>query len=153
MMKRLLIPALLALYACSSTEAVFSPLVFDTPAQDAPDGFYRNPILSGFYPDPSICRVGEDYWMVNSTFGYFPGLPVWHSTDLLHWEQCESALCRSDEFDVGNNNLVVGTFAPQISYNPKKGLYNLHFRRGLRKFLHNFLKSCFRAVEQPRDAS
>ena len=123
MMKRLLIPALLALYACSSTEAVFSPLVFDTPAQDAPDGFYRNPILSGFYPDPSICRVGEDYWMVNSTFGYFPGLPVWHSTDLLHWEQCESALCRSDEFDVGNNNLVVGTFAPQISYNPKNGLY------------------------------
>ncbi len=46
---------------------------------------YRNPILPGFYPDPSICRVGADYYLVNSSFAYFPGLPVSHSRDLCHW--------------------------------------------------------------------
>ncbi|HEY1113914.1 MAG TPA: family 43 glycosylhydrolase, partial [Chitinophagaceae bacterium] len=40
--------------------------------------YYTNPILAGFYPDPSICRVGEDYYLVNSTFAYFPGIPVFH---------------------------------------------------------------------------
>ena len=48
---------------------------------------YENPILPGFYPDPSICRVGEDYYLVNSSFEFFPGVPLWHSRDLLHWEQ------------------------------------------------------------------
>ena len=48
---------------------------------------YRNPVLPGFYPDPSVCRVGDDYYMVNSTFCYFPGVPVHHSRDLIHWEQ------------------------------------------------------------------
>lgn len=40
---------------------------------------YENPILPGFYPDPSICRVGEDYYLVNSSFEFFPGVPLWHS--------------------------------------------------------------------------
>ena len=48
---------------------------------------YRNPILSGFYPDPSLCRVGEDYYLVTSSFEYFPGLPLFHSRDLVHWQQ------------------------------------------------------------------
>ena len=48
---------------------------------------YTNPILSGFYPDPSICRVGNDYYLVTSTFCYYPGLPVFHSKDLVHWVQ------------------------------------------------------------------
>ena len=52
-------------------------------------GKFRNPILSGFYPDPSICRVGEDYYMVTSSFAYYPGLPIHHSKDLIHWEQME----------------------------------------------------------------
>ena len=47
---------------------------------------YRNPILRGMYPDPSIVRVGEDYYMVNSSFVFFPGIPVSHSRDLVHWE-------------------------------------------------------------------
>ena len=46
----------------------------------------QNPILKGFYPDPSICRVGEDYYLVNSSFSYFPGVPLFHSRDLGHWE-------------------------------------------------------------------
>lgn len=45
---------------------------------------YRNPIIPGFYPDPSICRVGEDYYLVTSSFEYFPGVPIFHSRDLIH---------------------------------------------------------------------
>lgn len=47
----------------------------------------NNPILSGFYPDPSICRAGDDYYIVNSSFVYAPGVPIFHSRDLAHWEQ------------------------------------------------------------------
>jgi xylan 1,4-beta-xylosidase len=47
---------------------------------------FTNPILPGFYPDPSICRVGDDYYLVNSTFAYFPGIPVFHSKDLVNWK-------------------------------------------------------------------
>mgnify|MGYP003050283594 CR=1 FL=1 len=57
----------------------------------------KNPVLSGFYPDPSICRVGEDYYMVNSSFAYFPGIPVFHSRDLAHWEQIGNALDREEQ--------------------------------------------------------
>ena len=57
---------------------------------------FKNPILSGFYPDPSICRVGEDYYMVTSSFVYFPGLPVFHSRDLVHWEQIGHAIHRPE---------------------------------------------------------
>jgi len=46
------------------------------------EDYYQNPIISGFHPDPSICRVGEDYYLVTSTFEYFPGVPVYHSKDL-----------------------------------------------------------------------
>ena len=48
---------------------------------------YENPIIPGFYPDPSICRVGEDYYLVNSSFEFFPGVPLWHSKDLANREQ------------------------------------------------------------------
>ncbi|MGN6376135.1 MAG: family 43 glycosylhydrolase, partial [Sphingomonas sp.] len=58
---------------------------------------YRNPILQGFYPDPSIARVGRDYYLVNSTFGWFPGLPVFHSRDLVHWTQIGNAIDRPDQ--------------------------------------------------------
>ena len=44
----------------------------------------KNPILAGFYPDPSIVAVNDDYYLVNSSFAYFPGLPVMHSKDLAH---------------------------------------------------------------------
>lgn len=56
---------------------------------------YSNPILPGCYPDPSICRVGKDYYLVNSTFGYYPGVPIWHSTDLVHWKQLGYVLNRA----------------------------------------------------------
>jgi hypothetical protein len=55
---------------------------------------YLNPIVAGFYPDPSICRVGHDYYLVNSSFNYFPGIPIWHSRDLVHWTQIGDVIDR-----------------------------------------------------------
>jgi beta-xylosidase len=54
--------------------------------------FYMNPILGGDYPDPSVVRVGKDYYMTHSSFEYYPGLLIWHSTDLVHWERLTYAL-------------------------------------------------------------
>lgn len=48
---------------------------------------YQNPIIRGFHPDPSICRVGSDYYLVTSTFEYFPGIALFHSRDLVNWKQ------------------------------------------------------------------
>ncbi len=78
----------------------------------------KNPILSGFYPDPSICRVGEDYYLVNSSFVYFPGVPVFHSKDLAHWEQIGNILDREEQFpvDEGEEEISRGIFAPTIRY-------------------------------------
>jgi beta-xylosidase len=45
---------------------------------------YQNPVLPGFHPDPSVCRVGSDYYLVTSSFEYFPGVPIFHSRDLVH---------------------------------------------------------------------
>ena len=61
------------------------------------EGKYTNPILSGGYPDPSICRVGDDFYMVNSTFEYFPGLPIHHSKDFVNWELIGYGLHREDQ--------------------------------------------------------
>lgn len=105
--------------------ALFTPVEYVTTNEPSvPEGYFRNPILPGFYPDPSICRVGDDYWMVNSSFAYFPGLPVWHSTDLIHWESCGPALSRSHDFFLAPpSNIVTGSYAPQITFNPANGLY------------------------------
>jgi len=77
----------------------------------------QNPILKGFYPDPSICRVGEDYYLVNSTFSYFPGLPVFHSKDLAHWEQIGNAMDRTTQLNLDGLGISRGLFAPAIRYN------------------------------------
>ena len=79
-------------------------------------GNFRNPILPGFYPDPSIVRVGPDFYLVNSTFGYFPGLPIHHSRDLVDWQQIGNAIDRPDQLDYGNDELTRGLFAASISY-------------------------------------
>ena len=56
-----------------------------------PGGTFANPVIGGFYPDPSVCRVGDDYYLACSSFEYFPGMPVFHSRDLVHWEQVGNA--------------------------------------------------------------
>ena len=75
-----------------------------------------NPILTGCYPDPSICRVGSDYYLVTSTFEYFPGLPVFHSTDLTTWTQLGHALDRTDQLDLSTVPSSGGLFAPTIRH-------------------------------------
>lgn len=78
---------------------------------------YDNPILAGFYPDPSICKAGSDYYMVNSTFCYFPGIPIFHSTDLIHWEQIGNVLDRQSQIPLEGTRLVNdGIYAPTIRY-------------------------------------
>lgn len=72
---------------------------------------YQNPIIPGFYPDPSVCRVGDDYFLVTSTFEYFPGIPVFHSRDLVNWEQIGYCIERKEQLPMG-----VNIFAPNIQY-------------------------------------
>ena len=79
-------------------------------------GEYRNPILSGYYPDPSITRVGDDYYLVNSSFTHFPGLPVFHSQDLTHWTQIGNAIDRPSQLNFDGLTVSRGVFAPDISY-------------------------------------
>lgn len=76
-----------------------------------------NPIMSGFYPDPTICAVGEDYYLVNSTFAYFPGLPIMHSKDLAHWEQIGNILDRESQLPLLKAGHSRGLFAPTLRYN------------------------------------
>lgn len=61
---------------------------------------YKNPVLPGFHADPSVCRSGDDFYLVNSTFQYFPGVPVFHSKDLIHWEQIGNCLTRQSQVDL-----------------------------------------------------
>lgn len=75
-----------------------------------------NPILAGFYPDPSICRVGEDYYLVTSTFAYFPGVPIFHSKDLAHWKQIGNILDRQEQLDLLGAKHSGGIYAPTIRY-------------------------------------
>ena len=85
-------------------------------ATAAGPGEYRNPILKGFYPDPSITRAGDDYYLVTSTFSYFPGIPVFHSRDLVNWTQIGNAIDRPDQLDFGKLGLSRGVFAPAIEH-------------------------------------
>src|SRR5690349_14590841 len=75
-----------------------------------------NPILPGCYPDPSVCRVGDTYWLVTSTFEYFPGLPVFRSTDLVTWEQVGHVIDRADQLDYQGVRYSQGLFAPTIRH-------------------------------------
>lgn len=75
-----------------------------------------NPILSGFYPDPSICKAGDDYYLVTSTFSFFPGLPVFHSKDLQNWKQVGNVISRPSQMDFMGENVSRGLFAPAVNY-------------------------------------
>lgn len=94
----------------------FGQQVNPNPWVQAPDAdakvTYTNPIIPGFYSDPSVCRVGDDYYLVTSTFEYFPGVPVFHSKDLVNWEQIGHAIHRLEQFPENLN-----TFAATIRHN------------------------------------
>ncbi|WP_221030799.1 glycoside hydrolase family 43 protein [Actomonas aquatica] len=96
-----------------SFEYTGNDTIFNLPLAD---GEYRNPVLAGYYPDPSICRVGEDYYLINSSFAHFPGIPVFHSTDLVNWTQIGNAIDRVDQMPADGLRITRGIFAPAISY-------------------------------------
>ncbi|MBE5768056.1 MAG: glycoside hydrolase family 43 protein [Clostridiales bacterium] len=80
-----------------------------------------NPILPGFYPDPSILRVEDDFYMITSTFSYYPGIPVFHSRDLRHWEQIGHVLDRPSQIPLDWRNISWGIYAPTLRFH--NGLY------------------------------
>lgn len=85
------------------------------------EDFYRNPVRTGFFPDPSICRVGDDYYMVNSSFIFFPCIPISHSRDLIHWEIIGHAITNLDWAHLDELEGGRGYWAPDISF--YKGRY------------------------------
>lgn len=99
---------------------------YSLPEDFDPQRHYINPILAGTYPDPSICRKGNDYYMVNSSFCYFPGIPVWHSTDLVNWKQIGYALDRPSQLTIKDGmGTNAGIYAPDIKYNPHNDTFYL----------------------------
>lgn len=87
-----------------------------------PDEFY-NPILQGCYPDPAITRKGDDYYLVCSSFAMFPGVPIFHSKDLVNWTQIGHVLDRTSQLDVHNTGISAGVYAPGITYNPNNNTF------------------------------
>ncbi len=107
---------------------VFSNFVYqgdDQVYKDNPlkaDEFY-NPILQGCYPDPSITRKGDDYYLVCSSFAMFPGVPIFHSKDLVNWKQIGHVLDRVSQLKVSDCGISAGIYAPQILYNPNNDTF------------------------------
>ncbi|MCG8697460.1 MAG: glycoside hydrolase family 43 protein [Bacteroidales bacterium] len=77
---------------------------------------YNNPVIPGFHPDPSVCRVGEDYYLVNSSFEWFPGIPIYHSKDLVNWKPIGHVLTRPSQLKMVDNKFSSGVWAPTIRY-------------------------------------
>jgi len=84
---------------------------------------YLNPILAGFYPDPSICRKGDTYYLVNSSFSFFPGVPIFESRDLVNWTQIGHVLDRQSQLPLEGQWVSGGIYAPAISYNPSNDTF------------------------------
>lgn len=91
-----------------------------TVAAAGQDHGYDNPVIKGFNPDPSVCRVGDDYYLVTSSFQYFPGVPLYHSKDLIHWEQIGHVLDRESQIKLKEARSWGGIYAPTIRYNNGK---------------------------------
>lgn len=116
--------ALLLSVAASAQTARFSYFTytgndarFDKPIDHSRQ--YFNPILAGYAPDPSICRAGNTYYLVNSSFTAYPGVPIYKSTDLVNWKSIGHVLDRESQLPLRRQNVSGGIFAPAISYNAK----------------------------------
>jgi len=95
-----------------------SLLAEDGRLASAPAGLvsFPNPVLPGFHPDPSVCRAGDEYFLVTSSFEYAPGVPVFRSRNLLEWELIGHALERESQLDLVNAKSSQGIFAPTIRF-------------------------------------
>jgi hypothetical protein len=81
---------------------------------------FNNPVISGFNPDPSVVRVGDDYFLVTSSFEYFPGLPIYHSKDLLNWSLIGHGLTRVSQLNMRTVEPSAGIWAPTIRFHGEK---------------------------------
>jgi alpha-N-arabinofuranosidase len=95
---------------------ILAILVYVTSLTSFAQTTYKNPVIAGFYSDPSICKVGNDYYMVHSSMGYFPGLPIFHSKNLVDWQQIGYALTRKEQLPLDKAGVTLGIFAPTIRY-------------------------------------
>lgn len=111
--------------SCATRALAAEPVLFDwfeyrghDSAFDQPlaPGSFRNPVLAGFHPDPSVVRAGDRFYLVNSSFTYFPGIPVFESTDLVHWKQIGNVIERASQLDFTGLGVSRGVFAPTIEY-------------------------------------
>lgn len=84
------------------------------------NNYYQNPVQRGFFPDPSVIRVGEDYYMVNSSFQYFPAIPISHSKDMVNWRIIGHAITDNEYMDISDIPDSHGIWAPDISYHNGK---------------------------------
>ncbi|WP_312315846.1 glycoside hydrolase family 43 protein [Stenotrophomonas sp.] len=126
-MTRLLLATLMLLSAALQVEAATPPppVYFDwfeysgddtAFAQPLPGGHYRNPILAGFHADPSVVSANGRFYLVNSSFTYYPGIPVFESVDLVHWQQIGNVIDRPGMLDFDGLGVSRGVFAPAIEY-------------------------------------
>jgi len=104
----------------------------------------KNPVLPGFHPDPSIVRAGEDYYLVTSTFEWMPGIPLYHSRDLIHWRHVDNLLKNKEQIDMTGERPSLGVWAPALTYEEKTGRFYLVYSNvhGNNKFffdVDNFL--------------
>ncbi|MDH5832919.1 glycoside hydrolase family 43 protein [Luteimonas kalidii] len=113
-------PASAADAAPSATTAYFDwfaytgrDAAFEAPV---PEGSFRNPVLSGFYSDPSVTAANGKFYLVSSTFTFFPGIPVMESEDLVHWKQVGNAIHRPEQLDFDGLGVSRGVFAPAIEF-------------------------------------
>jgi beta-xylosidase len=88
---------------------------------------FHNTVLTGFNPDPSIARVGPDFFLTTSTFEYFPGLPIYHSRDLLNWKHIGHALTRRSQLDMRTVESGAGIWAPTLRWRKDQGGKNGRF--------------------------
>lgn len=101
-------------------EALFSDFRYegsdDADRLPLPAGHYRNPVLAGFRPDPAITRVGRDFFMITSSFGYWPGLPIFQSRDLVTWRQVGAAISRPEQMDLSGQYPSDGLYGPDLKH-------------------------------------
>lgn len=112
----------------SKSAPVFSKVVYqgnDEVFNNNPlkENEFYNPILQGCFPDPSITKRGNDYFLVASSFVMFPGVPIFHSNDLVNWKQIGHVLESKSQLRVANLGISRGVYAPAIGYNPQNGIF------------------------------
>ena len=83
---------------------------------------YANPVIPGFHPDPSVCRVGDEFFLATSTFTWFPGVPIFRSPNLVDWELIGHALDRPSQLDLSDTGgwSSLGVFAPTLRHHDSR---------------------------------